>query len=413
MTMDSEFPEPASEEHAPGDKIADAGLLLTGFLAQAQSLYFLRADPWGTVLTCNGVWSELLGIPAEQLTGSPLWPHLTDRDADQLRGRVRDGLRRPQERFLLNVCDADHMPHTLECHLDVRPDGFLLLGEPPHSADRRLQKELVALNRELTLMARERGRAQARAEAAERERAELLGREHEARLEAEQASQTKDAFLGMVSHELRNPLSAIQYWAELLGMGRLDEARTRRAVETILRNVRVQIRLVEDLLDATRITSGTLRVSPRPIDPVSVLEAAVEAVRPAAESKRIRLDKSVEGPAILFQADAARIEQALVNLLGNAVKFTPEQGRVEVRLEISPAEVRFRVADTGAGIDPGLLSKLFEPFRQGALRGERSSGLGLGLAITRRIVQLHGGEIDVESPGPGQGSIFTLRIPRS
>ncbi|HJX26522.1 MAG TPA: HAMP domain-containing sensor histidine kinase, partial [Thermoanaerobaculia bacterium] len=319
---------------------------------------------------------------------------------------------RPQNRILLNFCDVHGAPHTLECHLDVRPDGFILLGEAPHAADSRLRKELVALNRELTLTARERGQAQARAEAADRERSELLGREQQARLEAEQASRTKDAFLGMVSHELRNPLAGIQYWAELLDMGTLDEEGNRRAVEAILRNVRTQIRLVEDLLDATRITSGTLRMNLRPTDPAAVLDAAVEAVRPSAEKKRIALAKSVDGPAVLLQADAPRLEQALVNLLGNAVKFTPERGRVEARLERSGSEVRFRIADSGTGMGPGLLATLFEPFRQGAMHGERSSGLGLGLAITRRIVQLHGGEIEAESPGLGQGSVFTVRIPR-
>lgn len=416
LAIDPELPEPVAlarfEEHVLDHEIADAGLLLARFLQEAQSLYFLRADPQGTVLHCNGSWSELLGIPTDRLVGRPFWDHLTDRDADELRRRVRDRLRRPQDRFLLNVCDVQSTPHTLECHLDVRPNDFILLGEPPHSADRRLRKELVSLNRELTLLARERGRAQARAEAAERERAELLEREHRARLEAEEANRTKDTFLGMISHELRNPLAAIHNWAELLAMGKLDEARTRRAVDAILHNVRTQIRLVEDLLDATRISAGTLRVDSGPVDPSTIVTAALEAVRPSAAEKQIALTKSIEGPPAILQADAARLEQALVNLLGNAVKFTPEQGRVEVRLESSDSEVRFRVSDTGQGLAPELLETLFEPFRQGSSRGGRTSGLGLGLTIARKIAQLHGGQIEAESPGPGQGSVFTIRLPR-
>lgn len=392
-------------------EVADAGLLLTRFLRETQSLHFLRADPEGIILSCNGSWSELLGIPTDQLVGSLFWSHLTDQDASQLRLRMEDKLRHSQDRFLLNVCDAQGAPHTLECHLDVRPDGFILLGEPPHSADRRLRKELVALNRELTLLARERGRAQARAEAAERERSELLEREHQARLQAEEANRAKDTFLGMVSHELRNPLSAILHWAELLAMGTLDETRTQRAVEAVLRNVRTQIRLVEDLLDATRITSGTLQVSPRPADPSAIAAAAVEAVRPAAEKKQIVLTSAVDGPSVILQADATRLEQALVNLLGNAVKFTPAQGRVALRLETSGSEVRFRISDTGPGLDPDLLNTLFEPFRQGSNRGGRSSGLGLGLAIAQKIVKLHGGVIEAESAGLGQGSVFTVRLP--
>lgn len=189
--------------------MTDSGLLLTHFLAEAQSLYFLRCDPQGTILSCNRPWSELLGIPIDRLVGDVIWSHLTDRDADQLRGRVRETLPRSQDRFLLNVCDVQSRPHTLECHLDVRPDGFILLGEPRHSAELRLREELVELNRELTILVREKGRALARAEAAEQERSALLERERQARLEAEQANRTKDAFLGMVSHDLRNPLASI------------------------------------------------------------------------------------------------------------------------------------------------------------------------------------------------------------
>lgn len=415
LEVDPELPEPVVlariEEQVLDHEVADAGLLLTRFLVEAQSLYFLRADPQGMIVSCNGSWSELLGIPAAELPGRPIWGHLTDRDADQLRYRVRDLLRRPQDRFLLNVCDAQGRPHTLECHLDVRPNGFILLGEPTYAAARRLEEELGALNRELALLARERARAQARAEAAERERSELLEREREARREAEQANRIKDDFLGMVSHELRNPLSAILYWAELLAAGTPDEAMARHAVKVILRNTSAQIRLVEDLLDVTRIASGTLRTNPRPIDPAAVVDAAVEAVRPTAEGKGITLVKSSEGGPAVLAADPARLEQALVNLLGNAVKFTLEQGRVEVRLEISDAEVCFQVSDTGPGLAPGLLATLFEPFRQGS-HGGRSSGLGLGLTIARNIVQLHGGDIEAASPGPGQGAVFTIRLPR-
>lgn len=414
LILDPELPEPIIlsriEELGLGHEVTDAGLLLTRFLMEAGSLYFLRADRQGTILSCNRSWNGLLG--SDRLAGSVIWNHLTDRDADQLRERVLETLRRPQDRFLLNFCDANRRPHTLECHLDLRPDGFILLAEPRHSAERRLREELVELNRELTTLVREKARALSRAEAAEKERSELLERERQARLEAEQASRTKDAFLGMVSHDLRNPLSAIHHWAELLATGKLDEERSRRAVEAVLRNVRIQIRLVEDLLDATRITSGTLRVNPQPADPSAIVAAALEAVRPSAKEKRIALVESIEGPAALLQVDAARIEQALVNLLGNAVKFTPEGGRVEARLETSDSEVRFRVADTGPGIDPELLPHLFEPFRQGSARGPRSSGLGLGLAIAQSIARLHDGTIEAESPGPGQGAVFTIRLPR-
>jgi signal transduction histidine kinase/quinol monooxygenase YgiN len=414
LTPDPELPEPIIlsriEERGLGHEITDAGLLLTRFLMEAESLYFLRADRQGTILSCNRSWSGLLG--SDLLAGDVIWNHLTDRDADQLRERVRETLRHPQDRFLLNFCDAQQRPHTLECHLDLLPDGFILLAEPRHSAERRLREELAELNRELTFLVREKARALSRAEAAEKERSELLERERQARLEAEQAGRTKDAFLGMVSHDLRNPLSAIHHWAERLATGKLEEERSRRAAEAILRNVRIQIRLIEDLLDTTRITSGTLRVNLQPADPSAIVAAALEAVRPSAEEKRITLEASIEGPSAILQVDAARIEQALVNILGNAVKFTPEGGRVEARLKTSDSEVRFLVADTGPGVDPELIPHLFEPFRQGSIRGARSSGLGLGLTIAQSIVKLHGGAIEAESPGTGQGTVFTIRLPR-
>jgi signal transduction histidine kinase len=393
-------------------EVEEAGWLLARFLAESQSLCFLRADTEGTVLNCNRSWSDLLDTPLERFLGHALWPHLTDPDAERLRRWVREPADGPQDRFLLNFCDAHRQPHTMECHLEVRPAGFILLGEPSHSAERRLREELVDVNRELTVLVREKARALARAEAAEKDRSELLERERQARLEAEQANRTKDAFLGMVSHDLRNPLSAIHHWAELLATGKLDEERSRRAIDAVLRNVRVQIRLVEDLLDATRISAGTLRINTETADAAAILAAALEAVRPAARSKRITLEASAEGPPVVLQVDAARLEQALVNLLGNAVKFTPEEGRVEARLETSESEVCFRVADNGPGLDPELIPTLFEPFRQGSKRAERSSGLGLGLTIAQRIAKLHNGVIEAESRGPEQGAVFTLRLPR-
>lgn len=155
-------------------------------------------------------------------------------------------------------------------------------------------------------------------------------------------------------------------------------------------------------------------MNPQQADPSAIVAAALEAVGPSARAKRIRLETSIEGPAAILQVDPARIEQALVNVLGNAVKFTPEQGRVEVRLETSDSEVRFRISDSGPGLDPDLLATLFEPFRQGSIPGERGSGLGLGLglAIAHRIVELHNGTIEAESPGSGQGAVFTIALPR-
>lgn len=389
----------------------DAGLLFAHYLEGARNLFYLRSDCDGTITTCNEAWGDLLGVPASSLAGQPLWSHLPEADSERLRRRVREG-HRMSDRFLLNVCDSLQAPHTLECLLDVRPDGFVLLGEPPHPESRRLQQELIALNNELSVLARERARALARAQQAEQERERLLESERRARAEAELANRAKDRFLGIVSHDLRNPLAGILHWAELLRTGRLDEAQSLRAAEMILRNARTQAKMVDDLLDTTRIAAGTLRVHLEPCSPLAVVDAALEAVRPSAEHKRIVLTRSIEAEPGLLQADPGRLEQALVNLLANAIRFTPEGGRVQVSVERDGSDVVLRVIDTGAGIDPELLPHLFEPFVQGEQgRHQRSSGLGLGLAIARQIVKLHGGAIEAHSAGPGRGSTLTIRLP--
>lgn len=391
---------------------ADAELLFARFLAGTRNLFYLHADPEGTILSCNEAWGDLLCVPASSLPGTPLWRHLLEADSERLRRRLlaRDRHRMP-DRFLLNVCDSLGAPHTLECLLDVRPDGFVLLGEPPQPESRRLHQELIALTSELAVVARERARALARAQQAEQERERLLESERRARIEAELANRAKDGFLGMVSHDLRTPLASILHWAELLRTGCLDEAQSRRAGEMILRNVRTQMKLVDDLLDTTRIAAGTLRVRLEEVAPLAVVDAALEAVRPSAEQKDISLTKSVESEPGLVQADPGRLEQALVNLLANAIRFTGEGGRVQVSVGRDGSGVVFRVIDTGAGIDRELLPHLFEPFVQGEHARHQRSGLGLGLAIARQIVKLHGGTIEAHSAGPGQGSTFTIRLP--
>ncbi|HYO14614.1 MAG TPA: ATP-binding protein [Thermoanaerobaculia bacterium] len=375
-------------------EIADSQLLFARVLRETKTIYYLHADDQGTILACSSAWEDLLGVPRSRLAGQPLWRHLPDADAEALQHRIRETRR--GESFLLNVCDNSGQPHTLSCHLDARPKGFVLVGEPAYTEMRELQEELIRLNNELAVLARERGR--------------LLDSERRARQEAEKASRLKDEFLAMVSHELRNPLHGVLHWAQLLETQRLDEAGTQRALGAIQRNVWTQVKLIEDLLDAARIRSGTLRLDLQPVSPAVLVSAAMEAVRPAAEQKRIVLVGSAQAVEGSVQADPGRLEQALVNLLSNAIKFTPEEGRVEVVLERDGDEVLFRVSDSGPGIPSDLIPHLFEPFRQGAqVRGERGSGLGLGLAITSHIVKLHKGRIDVSS-GPGRGATFTIRL---
>jgi PAS domain S-box-containing protein len=214
---------------------------------------------------------------------------------------------------------------------------------------------------------------------AEKERAQLLASEKEARQLAEDASRLKDEFLAVVSHELRNPLNAITGWASLLQTGKLNNEQTTRAVETILRNTQVQTQLIQDLLDVSAIVSGRLRLNVRPFQLGSVVEAAIEVMRPAAEAKSVRLQPLIDFTTGPVSGDPDRLQQVFWNLLSNAVKFTPNGGRVQVRLQGVNSHAELIVTDTGKGIDAKLLPFVFDRFRQGDSSTTREHG-GLGLA---------------------------------
>ncbi|HVF27201.1 MAG TPA: PAS domain S-box protein [Pyrinomonadaceae bacterium] len=234
----------------------------------------------------------------------------------------------------------------------------------------------------------------------------------QARKSAEEASRLKDVFLATVSHELRTPLTAVIGWTHILRAGRLDEAGAARALETVERNARAQNQLIEDLLDISRIITGKLRLDVRLIDPVGFLEAAIEAVHPAAEAKNVRLQKVLDTGVGAISGDADRLQQVVWNLLSNAIKFTPKGGRVQLRLERVNSHVEIIVADTGAGIEPEFLPFVFDRFRQADGSTTRAhGGLGLGLAIVRHLVELHGGTVHADSHGEGNGATFTVKLP--
>ena len=229
---------------------------------------------------------------------------------------------------------------------------------------------------------------------------------------AEEANRTKDEFLATLSHELRTPLNAMMGWAQLLQMNGIDEERRRHGLETILRNGRLQAHLIDDLLDVSRIITGQMRLDVRQVDLAPVIEAAVESVQPAAEARHIRIDRRLDPLAGPVAGDPARIQQVVWNLLSNAVKFTSQGGRVEVRLERVDSHVEIIVTDNGAGISPEFLPHVFDRFRQlDSSKTRKHGGLGLGLAIVRHLVELHGGSVLVESPGEGQGSTFVVTLP--
>lgn len=247
---------------------------------------------------------------------------------------------------------------------------------------------------------------------AEAEREKLLTLEKEARAQAEQANRLKDDFLATLSHELRSPLNAILGWTQLLSTGKFDAVTTAKGMETIERNAKAQVQLVEDLLDVSRIIQGKMRLNVQPLEPIGVIAAAIETVRPAAEAKTIRLQSVLDPGAGPIAGDGDRLQQVIWNLLSNAVKFTPKGGRVQVRLERINSHVEIIVSDTGQGINPDFLPYLFERFTQADSSTTRAyTGLGLGLALVRHLVELHGGTVLAQSPGKGQGATFTVKLP--
>jgi PAS domain S-box-containing protein len=245
----------------------------------------------------------------------------------------------------------------------------------------------------------------------EAEREALLRLEHDARREAEQAARLKDDFLATLSHELRNPMSAILGWLHLLRTGRLNEEQRAKALDTIQRNADLQTQLINDLLDVSRIVTGKMQLDPQPMLVDEVIEQAVESVRHAALAKRVELLTRIERTDPMH-ADPHRLQQVFANLLSNAVKFTPSGGRVEIRCARVGDRIQVSVADTGEGIAPGMLPHLFQRFRQAdGSTTRRHGGLGLGLAIVRHIVEAHGGEAFATSEGLGKGSTFTVSLP--
>jgi len=234
----------------------------------------------------------------------------------------------------------------------------------------------------------------------------------EARKAAERANRAKDEFLATLSHELRTPLTPILGWTVMLRSGTLDQAGMLRGLEVIERNVRAQTQLIEDLLDVSRIVTGKLRVEVRPIELVPVVEAGLDAVRPSAEAKEIHLDVQLDPMDCKVLGDPDRLQQVVWNLASNAVKFTPKAGRVEVRLNRVDSQVQLSVRDNGKGISADFLPYVFDRFRQADSTSTRKyGGLGLGLAIVRHLVELHGGTVHAESSGPDQGATFTVRLP--
>jgi signal transduction histidine kinase/integral membrane sensor domain MASE1 len=348
------------------------------------------------------VFTPGFGLPGQVwASGRATWMENVLKDANF---RRRDAARQAGVRgaFALPICLGDDVLGVIEC--------FRETIEPP---DPDLLQTLSTVGNQVgQFIARTRDLA-ARQQA-ERDREELLRREATARSEAEAANRAKDEFLATLSHELRTPLNAIVGWTRMLQDRMLDPAATRRALEVIDRNAQLQAQLVDDILDVSGIVSGKLRLERSPVDLGAIVGAALDAVRPAADAKQVRLDSRMRAASPTIEADHKRLQQVVWNLLSNAVKFCEPQGFVSVDIDdAEPDRVRIRVQDDGAGIEPAFLPYVFERFRQGdGSVSRRYGGLGLGLAIVRHLIELHDGTVSAESPGIGLGSTFTIELPR-
>jgi signal transduction histidine kinase len=340
-------------------------------------------DPEGRVLRHNAVFAVLAG-EAEPLAG---------RDGVEITGRI---LRRPpaELRALLGL-DQRAVREFL-----VGSRWLQLVTEPVKDEAGRPEGGLLILT-EITERKRVDGM-----------KAELLRMEQQARLGAEASNRAKDEFLAVLSHELRTPLTAMLGWIRMLAVGRLDAGGTAHAIEVIERNTRLQAQIVEDLLDVSRIISGKMALEVRDVVPEAVLRAAADGLRAAAATKGLTIDLEVAPDIGLVRGDGGRLQQVFSNLLSNAVKFTPTGGWIRLAARRHEGGVTVTVTDSGRGIDASLLPWVFEPFRQAEGASRRThTGLGLGLAIVRHLVELHGGRVDARSPGLGQGATFVVWLP--
>lgn len=344
----------------------------------------------GIIQTWNASAEELFGYSADEIIGQPVTilippDHLWEEE--QILSRLRRGL--PAERL-----------ETIRITKNGRQIPVLLTVSPLKNAE----GEVVGASKLIQdISNRKRIEAQRR---------ELLAREQSLRSQAEEAGRIKDEFLATVSHELRTPLSAILGWATLLSKRTLDESVAIRGVDAIERNAKAQARLIEDLLDVSRIISGKMRLEVKPISLTPIVEAAVDAVKPAADAKTIQLQTTIDPAVNHLPADQARLQQVIWNLLSNSIKFTAPGGVVQIKVRRTASMAEIVVKDTGVGIKPEFLPFVFDRFQQadGSIT-RKHGGLGLGLSITHHLVEMHGGTIEAESEGEGCGATFTVKLP--
>jgi PAS domain S-box-containing protein len=365
----------------------------------------------GQILAANPSFSRMVGLHCQTLQKKMLFELVTN-PSEQVKQYLRN-CSSSREMVLGSLTLSANNGETCLCRSEgaaIRPWSLespaliLLRLKNKESASSRF----ILLNKKLDELAKEIRQRQR----AEEERAQLLVQEQKARAEAENLNRLKDEFLSTVSHELRTPLNAILGWSQILRTQRADAATMNRALETIERNARSQAQLIDDLLDISRIITGKIRLNVHTVELLPVIEAAMDTVRPTTETKNIRLQSVLDPAAGPVLGDSERLQQIVWNLLSNAIKFTPKRGRIQVCLQRINSHVEIVVTDTGQGISAEFLPYVFERFRQADSSITRSfGGLGLGLAIVRQLVELHGGTVHADSPGEGQGATFTVQLP--
>jgi PAS domain S-box-containing protein len=383
---------------------AEARLRQAAAIVENSDDAIISKDLDGVILSWNPGAERLYGYTVEEAVGQPVTMLIPEDRPDEEPGileRIRRGERIDHYETVRRRKDGTIIDVSLTVS-PIRDANGRIIGASKIARDITETKRAAAERERLLELERE-----------AREEAESTAQENE-RLyrETQEANRLKDEFLATVSHELRTPLTAILGWAHMLRTGQYTGDSAASAFETIERNARAQAQLIDDLLDVSRIITGKLRIDVRPIDPNSFIDAAVEAVRPAAEAKGIRLQKVLDTGVVSVSGDPVRLQQVVWNLLSNAIKFTPKGGRVQVRMERVNSHIEVAVRDTGVGIPSEFLPHVFDRFRQADMRITRQhGGLGLGLSIVRHLVELHGGTVRAESAGEGHGSTFTVLLP--
>jgi PAS domain S-box-containing protein len=359
---------------------------------------YVVLDPSGAVLEINRTGALLLGKSAAMIRHMPLRHFLLAED----RAKFDDHL---------TECHREARGNEIELRFEIAGRGLIttrLITNPLQIAEHSHAELLMTI-----VDISELKRIEAELARGVHEREELLVSERAVRAELEQANRAKDEFLATLSHELRTPLNAILGWTQLLGPGQFTEEDLEHGLEVIHRNARAQAQLINDLLDMSRIASGKLRLQLAEVNLCEVLDIAVSTIRPAAEARRLHLEKEIPVEPVFVRGDSGRLQQIVGNLLTNAVKFTPDGGKISVRLERADEDrAEIVITDSGIGIDPRFLSKIFERFTQRDSTSTRQhGGLGLGLAIVEQLTQMHGGRVSAHSDGEGKGATFRVSLP--